>query len=148
MPGLIIWKNQEINRLKRDMNRLITRLWDDFFKYPSSVSLHLAPFIDISETEDTLIVRAEIPGINPDELDISIADNILTIKGEMKQEGSGGDEYSHRRERKYGFFSRSLQLSCKVLADEVEASYKAGILSIILPKCKEDVAREIKIRVQ
>lgn len=148
MLGLTIWKNQEISRLKRDMDRLLTRLWDDFGKFPSSITFEFAPFFELSETEDTLVVRAEVPGISPEDIDISITDTILTIKGEMKQEESGETEGFQRRERKYGLFSRSLQLPCRVLADEVVATYKKGVLSVILPKSKADTTHEIKIRIQ
>jgi HSP20 family protein len=148
MPGLIIWKNKEISRLKRDMDRLLTRFWDDFGKGPSNITFDFAPVIDLSETEDALVVRAEFPGISPEDIDISVTDHILTIKVEMKQEASGETEGFHSRQLKHGFFTRSLQLPCKVLADEVEATYKKGILSIILPKCKAATTREIKIRIQ
>jgi len=100
MPGLIIWKNQEINKLRRDMDRLFARLWDDFgmphFTRPSRD----IPFIDLSETEEDLILKAEIPGLNAEDLDISITDDILTIKGEMKQELVKESENYHRMERR------------------------------------------------
>jgi HSP20 family protein len=82
MPGLIIWKNQEIDRLKRDMDRLFARLWDDFCIPLFPRGYREAPFIDLSETEDRLILRAEIPGVTPEDLDISITDGTLTIRGE------------------------------------------------------------------
>ncbi len=148
MPGLIIWKNQEINKLRRDMDRLFSRLWDDFgmphFTRPS----RNIPFIDLSETEDDLILKAEIPGLNPEDLDIYITDDILTIKGEMKQELVKEGENYHRMERRYESFSRSIQLPCRVMIEDVEATYREGIVTIIMPKCKPEITQKVKIKIK
>jgi len=148
MPGLIIWKNQEINKLRRDMDRLFSRLWDDFgmphFTRPS----RNIPFIDLSETEDDLILKAEIPGLNPEDLDIYITDDILTIKGEMKQELVKEGENYHRMERRYESFSRSIQLPCRVMIEDVEATHREGILTIIMPKCKPEITQKVKIKIK
>jgi len=147
MPGLIIWKNQEINRLRRDMDRLFARLWDDFgmphFQRPSRD----IPFIDLSETEEHLICKGEIPGLNPEDLDISITHDILTIKGEMKKEFVKEHEHYHRMERRYESFSRSIQLPCRVMIEDVEATYREGIVTIIMPKCKQEITKKVKIRI-
>ena len=147
MAGLILWKNQEINKLRKDIDRLFDRLWDDFGVPLTTRVEREVPSIDLSETEETLIIRAEVPGINPEDLEISITENILTIKGEMKQGSNeeGGDY--HRMERRYGYFSRTLRLPCKIVADDVEATYKKGVLSIVMPKCKELSAPEIRIKI-
>lgn len=148
MPGLIIWKNQEINKLRRDMDRLFSRLWDDFgmphFTRPS----RNIPFIDLSETEDDLILKAEIPGLNPEDLDIYITDDILTIKGEMKQELVKEGENYHRMERRYESFSRSIQLPCRVMIEDVEATHREGIVTIIMPKCKPEITQKVKIKIK
>ena len=147
MAGLILWKNQEINRLRRDMDRLFDRLWDDFGMPLSTRVEREMPSIDLSETEDTLIIRAEVPGVNPEDIDISITDNILAIKGEMRQGDNEERGDYHRRERRYGFFSRTLRLPCKILADDVQAIYKKGVLSIVMPKCKEVSTPQIRIKI-
>ena len=148
MPGLIIWKNQEINKLRRDMDRLFSRLWDDFgmphFTRPS----RNIPFIDLSETEDDLILKAEIPGLNPEDLDIYITDDILTIKGEMKQELVKEGENYHRMERRYESFSRSIQLPCRVMIEDVEATHREGIVTIIMPKCKPEITQKVRIKIK
>ena len=148
MVGLIIWKNQEINRLRRDMDRLFTRLWDDFGVPLFPRQTRQLPFLDLSETEDTLILKAEMPGVNPNDIEISIKENILSIRGEMKQEFIDNDEDYHRMERRYGSFSRNLQLPCKVSIDEVDAVYKKGVLTIVMPKCKAEEHRDIRILVK
>ena len=148
MPGLIVWKNQEIRKMRKDMDRLFDRIWEEFSGPLIPRPAREIPFIDLSETEENLIIKAEVPGINPEDLDISIADDTLTIRGEMKQEiVSEGEDY-HRTERRYGSFSRTLQLPCRVLMEDVEATYKKGILSIVLPKCKPEKARGVKVKVK
>jgi len=148
MPGLIIWKNQEINKLKRDMDRLFTRLWDDFGMPHFTRPPRDIPFIDLSETEEDLILKAEIPGLNPEDLDISITDDILTIKGEMKKEFAKEREHYHRMERRYESFSRSIQLPCRIMIEDVEATYREGIITIIMPKCKPEISQKVKIRIK
>jgi HSP20 family protein len=147
MPGLIVWKNQEIDRLRRDMDRLLARFWDDFGVpfFPRAARETFA--LEMSETEDTLVFRAEIPDITPDDLEVSVTDDNLTIKGELKQDlATEGEDYEGQ-ERRYGFFSRTIQLPCKILMDDVTATYKDGVLSIVLPKCKQESPRGIKIKV-
>ncbi len=148
MAGLIIWKKQEINRLRRDMDRLFTRLWDDFGVPLFPRQTRRLPSLDLSESDDTLILKVEVPGIHPDDLEIFITENILTIRGEMKQEFADDGEDYPRMERSYGSFSRNIQLPCKVFIDEVDAVYRKGILTIVMPKCKAEKARDIRIQVR
>ncbi len=147
MAGLIVWKNQEIDKLRRDIDRLFDRLWDDFGVPLSTRIEREIPSIDLSETEDTLIIRAEVPGINPEDLEISITDNILTIRGEMKQVDNEKRGDYHRMERRYGYFSRTLQLPCKIVTENVQATYKKGVLSIVMPKCEQVSAPVIRIKI-
>ena len=148
MVGLIIWKNQEINRLRRDMDRLFTRLRDDFGVPLFPRQTRQLPLLDLSETEETLILKAELPGVNPDDIEISINENILSIRGEMKQEPAENDKGYHRMERRYGSFARNLQLPCKISIDEVDAVYKKGVLTIVMPKCKAEKPRDVRIQVK
>jgi len=148
MTGLILWKNQEINKLRRDIDRLFDRLWDDFGMPLSTRVEKEIPSIDLSETEDTLIIRAEVPGIDPEDLEISITDNILTIKGEMKKTDENEKGDYHKMERRYGYFSRTLQLPCKIVVEDVHATYKKGVLTIDMPKCAQVSAPEIRIKIK
>ena len=148
MPGLILWKNQEMDRLKKDIDRLFDRLWDDFGMPLHTRAVRDIPFIDLSETNDTLMIRAEIPGMDAEDLDISITDNILTIKGELKKERIEINENVHKMERSYGMFSRSIQLPCKIKIDDVKATYKKGILHLVMPKCSPDESPPIQIKVK
>jgi HSP20 family protein len=148
MPGLIIWKNQELNKLKRDMDRLFSRVWEEFdiplFARPP-VEI---PYIDLVETTDALIAQAEIPDIDPQDLDISITNDLLTIKGEIKQEINTEEDGVYRRASNQGFFSRTVQLPCKISIEQVEATYKDGLLRLFMPKCAPEEAREIKIKIK
>ena len=95
---------------------------------------------------ENLILRAEIPGIKPEDLDITINENILTIKGEIKSETHDSDGDYHRMESRRGYFSRVIELPCKVMIDDVQARYENGILSIVMPKCADETC-EVKIEV-
>jgi HSP20 family protein len=148
MPDLIIWKKQEINKMKRDMDRLLCKLWDDFCIPLLPRGAGEIPHMDLSETDESLVVKAEVPGIDLEDLEISITDNILTIKGEMKQTDVDETEGYQWNERRYGFFSRTVQLPCKILIDDVKATYEKGILNIVMPICKADKTPEIKVKVK
>lgn len=147
MAGLILWKNQEMDRLKKDMDRLLARFFDDFavpfFGRPFSEG----PLVDISETEDSIVLRAEIPGVAPEDLDISISGDILSLKGEVRKDVLTEEEGCRSTTKEYGRFSRTIQLPCKVRIHEVKAAYKDGILSIDMPKCEPEPSREIRIRI-
>jgi len=147
MPDLILWKNQEINKLKKNMDRLLCSLRDDFCVPILPGTAAAIPLMDLSESDEYIIIKAEVPGINPEDLEISVAENVLTISGEIKQADNQARN-GYRWERRSGFFSRTLQLPCKIVMDDVKATYEEGILSIVMPKCKPDEARIIKIDVR
>ena len=143
MPGLIIWKNRELDKMKRDIERLMSRLRNDFSLSALSRLEQRGPYIELSETADNLIVKAEILGIDPENLEVSIIEGVLTIRGETKHETTGeGGNY-----RRHESFSRSIQLPCKIEMTDIEATYKEGTLVIVMPKCKPDAVWEIKIKV-
>ena len=106
------------------------------------------PLLYLSETQDSLVVHAEVPGVDPADLEVSIAEDILTIKGSAEEEAVTQEAGFLRRERRGGHFSRSLQLPCKVLMDEVQATFKEDVLRIVLPKCKKESTRKVQIRIQ
>lgn len=148
MPGLIIWKNQHIDRLKRDMDQIFDRMFGEFGLSLTPREIMEKPFIDLTETEGNLVLRAEIPGADPEDLEIDVVDNMLTIKGETKQEITKRGENYHRTERRYGSFSRTIQLPCRIMIDDVEASYEKGILKIVMPKCTPESMVPVKIKLK
>ncbi len=147
MAELILWKNQEIDRLKKDMDRLLSRFRDDFCSPLLLKGFREEPYLELTETQDDLLLKAEIPDLKPKDLDITISDDLLTIKAEVKEESFSKGEGFRERTQSCSYFSRTIQLPCKVHVDEVRASYQHGILNIVMPKCKPETAREIKIKV-
>ena len=101
------------------------------------------PTVDVHESEKAVEVTAELPGINPDQLDISVQGDTLTIRGEKKEEHEDKGKTSYRVERRYGSFERTVPLPCEVEPDKSNANYKDGVLKIELPK-REDAARKTK----
>ncbi len=134
-----------------DLQREINRMFDRFFRgFEGEEEVRLAawsPRVDISETDDEYIVRAEVPGVSKDDVKVTIKENVLTISGEKKQEKETKNENFHRIERVYGSFSRTFTLPGAVKVDKVEAKFKDGVLTIKLPKVEETKAKEIEVKV-
>jgi HSP20 family protein len=104
------------------------------------------PLVDVSETDKELMVRAELPGMDPKEIDISLSGNVLTIKGGRKHEREEKKENFHLVERSSGSFSRTLQLPVEVKADKIEASYKDGVLSVKMPKTESYTVKKVEVK--
>lgn len=139
---------REFERMRRDMDRL----WDSFFEErPRRKGEEVGewlPSLDVSETKNNLVVKAELPGMDPKDIDISLNEGILTIKGERKQEKEEKEENYHLIERSYGSFTRSVRLPGEVKSEMISASYKDGVLKVTLPKSEEAKKKEIKIKVE
>ena len=147
MPGLILWKNRELDKMRRDMDRLLSRLWDDFCTPSMPGVFPQEPFFEFKETEDSLIVEAEIPNLNPDAMEVSVAHDILSIKGEIQQESVSEQGDFQRIQRHSSSFSRTYQLPYRIVVDETTATYKKGILKIVMPKSREAKIRGVPIKV-
>jgi HSP20 family protein len=137
-----------MDKLRKDMECLCSQLLEDFGIQLFPSTMVQVPFVDLSETQDDLIIKAEVPGMDPKDLDITVTDDLLTIKGETRRDVVDEGENYRRTERKYGSFSRTFRLPCRVRPDAVEATYKKGILNIVMPKCKGNNVREIKLKVK
>lgn len=138
---------KELPALREEMDKL----WSRFFGERSLMEPFgkgWAPSLDVSQTKDNIVVKAEIPGMDSKDIDISLSGGVLTLKGEKKQEKEEKDENYYFAERSYGAFSRSIQLPQEVQTDKIKASYKNGVLTINLPKSEEAKAKEVKIKVQ
>lgn len=103
---------------------------------------------DVAETENEVAVNVEIPGMDPQEFDISLKGGTLTIKGDKKQEKVEGEENYHLIERRYGTFTRSILLPQEVESDKISAAYKNGVLTVTVPKSEGSKRKEIKIKVE
>lgn len=106
-----------------------------------------APAVDIFETEHELVVKADLPDVKPEELDIRVENNILTIRGERKFEKKVNEDNYLRVERSYGSFSRSFSLANTVNAEAIKADYKNGVLTLSIPKREEAKPKQIKVSV-
>ncbi len=147
MSTLMRWDPfREMMALRRTMDRL----FEDWSEQPVLWEREGADVwrlaVDVVENEDNFIVQASVPGIKPEDLDISLSDNVLTIKGEFKaQEEKEGEKY-HIRERRFGRFMRSLSLPVPVNADKIDAVYENGVLTLTLPKAEEVKPKKIAIK--
>ena len=106
-----------------------------------------APDVDIYETEHELVVKADLPDVNPQDLDIHVENNILTIRGERKFENKVKEENYLRVERAYGSFSRSFSLANSVNSEAIKADYQNGVLTLSIPKREEAKPKQIKVSV-
>jgi HSP20 family protein len=104
-----------------------------------------SPSVDVFENDDKIVLEAELPGMKADEVDVSIENNVVTIKGERKFEKKEEKDNYHRIERSYGSFTRSFTLPRTVTGDEASADFENGVLKITLPKREEARARKIEI---
>ena len=150
MFGILPWKRKRENHAN-EYYREIDNLCDRFFEPKFLPSSYLFgedkwdPTLDISEGRKDITVKAEIPGIESKDFDISIDGRFLTIKGEKKRERKEEEETFYRVERSYGYFNRTIQLPAEVDPDKVDATYNQGILKIKLRKSKENESKRIKI---
>ena len=124
--------NEAFGRAFGDLQEVTPRTW--------------APAVDIYETDENLVLQAELPGISPDDVDIRIEDNTLYLKGERKFEKEVKEGNLHRVERSYGTFTRSFTLPGSINVDKVKAEYKNGILTLTMPKREEAKPKTIKIQ--
>jgi HSP20 family protein len=138
MFEILPWEaRREIESLTKQMDRL----WGSFFGKRNGVE----PAMDLTETKDSLIVKAELPGMDPKDVEITLSGNLLSIRGERKQEREEKEEICHLIERFYSSFVRSIKLPVEVEEDKIETSYKDGLLKLVLPKSEKAKKKEIKI---
>lgn len=128
----------------------ISRFFDEAFGRSSdeSSTTTWAPAVDIFETEHELVVKADLPDIKSEELDIRVENNILTIRGERKFEKKVNESNYLRVERSYGSFSRSFSLANTVNSEAIKAEYKNGVLALTIPKREEAKPKQIKVHVE
>jgi HSP20 family protein len=106
----------------------------------------VVPAFDITENEKEYVISGEIPGIDPKDLEVTLTDGILSIKGEKKQESEEKEENYHRIERHYGSFQRSFRLPENIQREELDANYKDGILRLTLPKSEQSEVKKIDVK--
>jgi HSP20 family protein len=131
--------------LQEQVNRLLGNVLERSVEESNLTSW--APAADIYETEHELVVKADLPEIDPKDLDIRVENNILTIRGERKFEKKVNEENYLRVERAYGAFSRSFSLANTVNAEAIKADYQNGVLTLTIPKREEAKPKQIKVNV-
>jgi HSP20 family protein len=134
-----------VTTLQDQINRLVTEAFDRSSEEGNLTSW--APAVDIYETEHELVVKADLPDVRPEDLDIRVENNILTIRGQRKFEKQVNEDKYLRVERAYGSFSRSFALANTVNTEAIKADYKDGVLTLTIPKREEAKPKQIKVQV-
>jgi HSP20 family protein len=129
----------------RTMEAMFDRMFAAPMRNPQSAG---ALAIDVTEAENKIFVRAAVPGVDPNELEISLDNNVLTLRGESKRETTREDEKVYRREVSYGAFARSLRLPENIDAEGIEATFKNGIVTITIPRRVEEKPEPKRITVR
>ncbi|WP_337287118.1 Hsp20/alpha crystallin family protein [Candidatus Methylomirabilis sp.] len=136
----------DLSTFRREMDRLFDRFVGEMPRLDLP-GMGWTPHLDVTETKESLVIKAELPGLDVKDLDISIAGNMLTLKGEKRQAKEEKDEHHHLIERSYGAFTRAVELPAPVAADKVKAAFKNGVLTVTLPKTEEAKRKAISIEV-
>ena len=128
------------------MSEAMDRLFDQTFVYPGNSGFRVGgPALDLIENGDNFVVKAELPGFNPDDVDIRIEGNTLTLRANVEQENHKGEGEYHLRERRQNSFTRTLTLPVPVNAEKANASFDNGILTLMLPKHETALPKKISI---
>jgi HSP20 family protein len=136
---------RDLDTLQGDMNRLFDTVFGRRDAAQTSGARRWVPAMDLAETDEQLVLRADLPGLDRDDIEIEVKDNVLTISGERKAEHQRSGEGFHRIERSFGRFSRSLGLPRGIDATSVTASFENGVLEVRMPKPQERKATRIEI---
>jgi HSP20 family protein len=130
------------------LREAMDRLFDDAFTRPLNLSGNTwsVPAVDMYQTDNEVVVKAALPGIKADEVQIHVTGDLLTIKGEVKQENETKEKAYHIREQRWGSFERALALPIQVVADKAKADFENGVLTITLPKAEEVKPKTISIK--
>ena len=132
--------------LRNEMDRLFDRIWEG--DLPERRLGEWTPVLDFSETKEFFFVKMEVPGMDPKEIQLSLEDHLLTLKGEKKQEKEEKDEHYYRSERSYGAFVRTVRLPATVDGSKVQATFKNGLLKVTLPKAATAKGTTIPIKAE
>lgn len=131
---------RELTQAQSQLNRLVDQVWN------RQERESWLPAVDVFDRKDSVELKAELPGMDSDDIQIEVEDNVLTIKGERKFEEKVEDERYYRIERRFGSFQRSLALPQGVKADEIQAAYEDGILTVTVPKAEEEKPKRIEVK--
>lgn len=139
---------RELRSMQEQMNRLLNLSWNHDLAGEDIKEGIWQPPVDIYETEENIIIKAELPDVEQKDIEVKIEDNTLTLKGERKHVSEVKKENYHRIERYFGAFQRSFSLPANVQQENVSATSDKGVLTITLPKKEESKPKQIKVEVK
>ncbi len=139
------WRRKEWLELRKDFDGLVARVFGEEAKKDL---MTFSPAIDVTETDNDVIVKAEIPGMVKSDLDVTLTGDVLTIKGEKREEKEENTADRHTIERRFGSFTRSVTLPRKVQGDKIQAKYENGVLNLTMPKIESELDSSRKISVE
>lgn len=134
-----------------DLKKEMDRIFENFFGEKLPVfkeEFEFVPSVDVSETDNEVIVKATVPGVDKKDLNVTISENSISIKGEVKKEKEEKKKNYYRQEISYGAFSRVIPLPVEVKSEEAKANLKDGVLEIVVPKSEKAKVKEIKVNVE
>jgi HSP20 family protein len=148
MP-IVRWEPfQDIPAPQKEFNRFIREAFPRLFGGGEPSTRIWAPPVDIYETDSALVLKADLPGVDPKDVDIRVENGVLYLKGERKFEKEVKEENYHRVERSYGAFTRSFSLPSSIDTEQVKAEYKDGQLTLTMPKREEAKPKTVRIEVE
>ena len=133
-------------RFREEVDRLFERFWREAWGITGGERLGWGPNINLAETDDAVTVEAELPGLEPKDIEVRLSGNVLTISGQKKQEHEDRRRNYHYVERRFGRFQRSVRLPSSVDPDKIDAKFKNGVLTITMPKRPEAKPKRIEVR--
>ena len=146
--AMVRWEPlRDLLTTQREFDRLLKEAFSPLSGETEVSTRSWAPPVDIYETEDAIVLKAELPGMDPNDVEVRVEDNTLYLKGERKYEKEVKEQNYHRVERSYGSFARSFSLPNSISTDKVRAEFKDGLLTLTMPKREESKPKTIKIDV-
>lgn len=149
MLGLIPYRQSGLPDVFREMEEMTKGFWPELAlrDLTTGGEMEWAPRVDVTETEKNVEVKAELPGMERKDIDITLDRGLLVIKGEKREEKEEKNRYYHRVERRYGTFCRSVRLPAEVKEEKIEATFKDGVLTVTLPKVEAEIKKVTHIDV-
>lgn len=142
MPELILWKNQHINRLKKDIDSMFDRFCGEYGITSAHRVIKRMPSFDLTDTGTSLILLVVLPEVDPDNIELSITGDLLHLNGKIQRNIMDGSNYY----RTFESFTRTIKIPCRIEVDEVKAVYENGVLKVVMPRTPQEKTRIIKIR--
>lgn len=137
----------EIRRMHDDMDRLMDRIWPSTMLAPWGAEA-MVPCVDVFEKDGNIVVKAELPGLNKEDLEITATEDSISLKGEFKKEEEAREEGYYRQERRIGRFFRTIPMPAAIKPDQVKANFKEGVLEITAQRSEAAKPKEMKVSIE